>query len=110
IGPFEGRDRPAGAAALEQLPEFPPRSPRAEVGRVSRSRSSVTVVIVRLLAARFPLALLAEALADAGITLSGLIRKALFPGPFRVAGQDLNLRPPGYEPPRLCIRVPPYSA
>src|SRR5262249_46347419 len=25
-------------------------------------------------------------------------------------GQDLNLRPPGYEPPRSCIRIPPYSA
>ena len=36
--------------------------------------------------------------------------KAPFPGPFAVAGQDLNLRPPGYEPPRLCTRVPPYSA
>ena len=22
----------------------------------------------------------------------------------------MNLRPPGYEPPRLCTRVPPYSA
>ena len=25
-------------------------------------------------------------------------------------GQGLTLRPPGYEPPRLCTRVPPYSA
>ena len=30
--------------------------------------------------------------------------------PFSVAGKDLNLRPPGYEPPRLCTRVPPWSA
>jgi hypothetical protein len=37
-------------------------------------------------------------------------RKAPFPAPFAVAGQDLNLRPPGYEPPRLGTRVPPYSA
>src|SRR5262249_53580932 len=27
-----------------------------------------------------------------------------------IAGQDLNLRPPRYEPPRLCTPVPPYSA
>jgi hypothetical protein len=25
-------------------------------------------------------------------------------------GQDLNLRPPGYEPPRSCTRMPPCSA
>jgi site-specific DNA recombinase len=27
-----------------------------------------------------------------------------------IAGAGLNLRPPGYEPPRFCTRVPPYSA
>jgi hypothetical protein len=33
-------------------------------------------------------------------------RKAPFPGSFAVAGIDLNLRPPGYEPPRSGTRIP----
>jgi len=40
---------------------------------------------------------------------SAMKRKAPFRAPSAVGGQDLNLRPSGYEPPRSCIRVPPYS-
>ena len=37
-------------------------------------------------------------------------RVARAAGLFSSGGKDLNLRPPGYEPPRVCRRVPLYSA
>jgi DNA-binding MarR family transcriptional regulator len=38
------------------------------------------------------------------------LRKAPFPAPLAVAAAGFDLRPPGYEPPRIGARVPPYSA
>ena len=43
-------------------------------------------------------------------TTDSRTKRPCFQGLHEYRGQDLNLRPPGYEPPRSCTRVPPYSA